>query len=551
MNTLYFYDTTEEDKKILEQSLSKYSLVFYSTPISIETISEKASAISVFVTSTVTREMIEKMPDLKLISCRSAGYNNIDIQAATERNITVVTVPSYGEHTVAEYAFSLLLSLTRRLPETVKIVKDAVCLSPNLLQGMDLYNKTIGIIGTGKIGKRVIDIAKGFGMNVIAYDLFQDTVAAQQSSFSYVSLEELYRGSDVISLHAPLTQENTHLLSDTAFSQMKQGVYIINTARGELIDTKALILALEKGIVGGVGLDVVEGEKLLRERCSVTATHSHEDPHILEESFYITSLLSNPRVILTPHTAYNTKEAIERILATTSDTIQKFFEGTIINEIQPQNSSCGRLVLVRHTESEWNARGIWTGSRDAKLSIKGFEDARLLGDILRDITFQHAYASQQIRTMETLSSLLGALQQPVVPVTRDKALNERDYGEYTGKNKHEMKKILGDDLFEKVRRGWNTPIPQGETLKHVYQRIVPYYLEEILPRIRRGENILIVSHGNALRALMKYIESISDEEIENTEMMFGGAVTYILDNEGRAKRKDIRTTSSLTYDTHI
>jgi 2,3-bisphosphoglycerate-dependent phosphoglycerate mutase len=180
--------------------------------------------------------------------------------------------------------------------------------------------------------------------------------------------------------------------------------------------------------------------------------------------------------------------------------------------------------------------------------LKGFEDARLLGDVLRDIVFQQAYASEQTRTMETLSSLLGALQQPVVPVTKNKALNERDYGEYTGKNKHEMKVILGDEQFERVRRGWDTPIPHGETLKQVYERIVPYYLEEILPHIKKGENVLVVSHGNALRALIKYIEQLSDEEVEQTEMMFGGALIYGVDEQGHLKKKEIRSTSSLSYD---
>lgn len=548
MATIYLYDIHEDDKISLKEGLSSHNVTLYSDPISLETVHEDAEAISVFVSSTVTREMIEKMPNLKLIACRSAGYNNIDITSAQERNIHIEVVPTYGEHTVAEYAFSLLLALTRKIPETIKSIKDNVCLEPHALQGVDLFGKTLGVIGTGKIGKRSIGIAKGFGMNVIAYDMFQDNESANSLGFSYCSLEDLYAQSDIITLHAPLTQETTHLLSSEAFSRMKEGVYLINTARGELIDTKALIQALESNKLAGVGLDVVEGERLLKEKCKIVDTVSHEDPRILEESFYISTLLSHPKVILTPHIAYNTREAVDRIHATTIENINTFFGGAFQNEIKPQAPAYGKLILVRHTESEWNAKGIWTGTRDARLSLKGFEDARLLGDVLRDIVFQQAYASEQTRTMETLSSLLGALQQPVVPVTKNKALNERDYGEYTGKNKHEMKVILGDEQFERVRRGWDTPIPHGETLKQVYERIVPYYLEEILPHIKKGENVLVVSHGNALRALIKYIEQLSDEEVEQTEMMFGGALIYGVDEQGHLKKKEIRSTSSLSYD---
>ncbi len=211
----------------------------------------------------------------------------------------------------------------------------------------------------------------------------------------------------------------------------------------------------------------------------------------------------------------------------------------------------GRLLLVRHTESEWNEKGIWTGTRDAKLSMKGFEDARLLGEAIRTITIHHAYTSLQTRTMETLSSMLGTMQQPVVPITRDKSLNERDYGDYTGKNKHEMKDVLGEELFDKTRRGWDVAIPNGETLRNVYERIVPYYLSEILPRLKLGENVLVVSHGNALRALIKYIENISDEDIENVEMMFGGVLIYGISDTGRSFYKEVKKTPSVYFDTHF
>jgi 2,3-bisphosphoglycerate-dependent phosphoglycerate mutase len=238
-------------------------------------------------------------------------------------------------------------------------------------------------------------------------------------------------------------------------------------------------------------------------------------------------------------------------METTVHNIQNYFNGNISNKVTVPPPPLGRLILIRHTQSEWNEKGVWTGTRDAKLTQKGFEDARLLGNIIRDINIDRAYVSMQIRTMETLSSLLGTIQQPTVPITQDPALNERDYGEYTGKNKHDMKELLGQEMFDKVRRGWNVPIPNGETLENVYNRITPYFKEVILPQLKNGENILIVSHGNALRALMKYIENISDEGIEGTEMMFGGAIVYSLTEDGHMKNKEIRETSSMSLDTHV
>jgi 2,3-bisphosphoglycerate-dependent phosphoglycerate mutase len=250
-------------------------------------------------------------------------------------------------------------------------------------------------------------------------------------------------------------------------------------------------------------------------------------------------------------TTNTTDEAVLRINQTTVTNILDYLSGKLTNIIDTSKQIHGKLILVRHTESEYNKEGLWTGTRDVKLTEKGFEDARLLGETLRNFHVNRAYASEQVRTMETLSSILGAMQQPVVTIVRDKALNERDYGEYTGKSKHEMKELLGDEMFELVRRGWDVPIPGGETLKNVYDRIVPFYNHEILPNLLRGENILIVSHGNALRALVKYIENIDDTNIQNVEMIFGGALVYTIDDSGRSENKEVLETPSAHIDTII
>lgn len=551
MANIHVYDINESEREILKRELVEHTLVFYETPISLETISPEADIISIFVSSTVTVEMLDKMPNLKLIACRSAGYNNVPVYEADKRNISVVVVPSYGEHTVAEYTFALLLGLTRKVNDSIKAVKENVCLDALSLRGIDLVGKKLGVIGTGKIGKRVIGIAKGFGMDVIAYDSYESAQDAHSLGFMYVTKEDLFRQSDVISLHAPLTVDTQHILNEKAFSLMKDNVYIINTARGELIDTHALLVALSNNKVAGVGLDVVEGENLVKEKCKIISGYGQETTKLLEESFYISSLLKDERVLLTPHIAYNTKEAVSRIMESTVQNIKDYTDGIATNKVKILPPSPGRLVLIRHTESTWNEKGIWTGTRDAQLTSKGFEDARLLGNLIRDIHIDHAFASMQIRTMETLSSLLGMMQQPTVQITQNEALNERDYGDYTGKNKHDMKELLGEEMFDSVRRGWNIPVPHGETLQNVYDRIVPYYLNDILSRLNEGENILIVSHGNALRALTKFIENISDEDIEKREMMFGAALVYQVANDGRVKSKELREITSASFETHV
>lgn len=201
----------------------------------------------------------------------------------------------------------------------------------------------------------------------------------------------------------------------------------------------------------------------------------------------------------------------------------------------------GKLIIVRHTESEWNALGIWTGITDVHLTQKGHKEAALLGQALKDIRFDIAFHSEQVRTRETLEDILSASRQMQVPVKSTGAINERDYGDLTGKNKWEVQAEVGEDQFQRIRRGWNEPVPNGETLKDVYGRTIPFYTTVVMPLLKEGKNVLIVSHGNSIRTLMKYIESISDEAIEHTEMPFGQALIYSVDNDGRQVTKEIRT----------
>lgn len=201
----------------------------------------------------------------------------------------------------------------------------------------------------------------------------------------------------------------------------------------------------------------------------------------------------------------------------------------------------GKLIIIRHGESEWNALGKWTGHTDVHLTKKGFHEAAMMGERLRDIKIDYAFMSQQMRTKETLEGVLDASRQYDVPYEVHPGINERSYGEFTGKNKWEMKQEVGEERFQAIRRGWDEPIPGGETLKTVYKRVLKAYREDILPRLKDGQNVLVVAHGNSIRALIKYIESVSDEDIGTIEMIFGTALIYTLDDQGMSLEKTIRT----------
>ena len=197
------------------------------------------------------------------------------------------------------------------------------------------------------------------------------------------------------------------------------------------------------------------------------------------------------------------------------------------------------LVLVRHGESTWNAIGAWTGLTDISLDEKGRDLARKDGEVLRNITFQIAFTSKLRRAQQSLDEIKKVLGN--IPTVEDGAINERDYGDLTGKNKLEVEKKYGEEQYLKWRRSWNDPVPNGETLKDVYERVMPFYQNNILPEIKNGKNVLIVAHGNSLRALIKYLENISDEEIPNLELAIGEIYIYEVNKEGNILKKEIKT----------
>jgi len=199
-----------------------------------------------------------------------------------------------------------------------------------------------------------------------------------------------------------------------------------------------------------------------------------------------------------------------------------------------------QLALVRHGESEWNAKGLWTGLIDISLSTKGHEEAKKAGSLLSGIHFDAAFTSKLKRSRETLFEIKKVLNLVDIPTEENTALNERDYGELTGKNKWLIKDLYGEEKFKQMRRGWNVPLPKGETLKDVYDRVIPYYISNILPFLKSDKNVLITAHGNSLRALVKFLEQVTDEQIPNLEIPTGQVLIYTLDTHGKVMSKEVR-----------
>ena len=292
-----------------------------------------AEIISVFVDSVIGETVLKHFPNIKLIATRSTGYDHIDLSACRERGVAVVNVPSYGEETVAEYTFALILTLSRKIFESYDRIKETGKFDLTGLRGFDLNGKTLGVIGTGKIGKNVIEIAKGLNMKVVAYDKFPDEAYREKMGYDYKTFDEVLAQADVLTLHAPYTQENHHLINAEAISKMKKGVYLINTARGGLVDTDALLKGLQSGMIAGAGLDVLEEEGVVKDELNFLTGNFGTD-HNLKTVLENHVLVDLPNVVVTPHNAFNTWEALKRILDTTVDNIQSFTSGKTQNLVK-------------------------------------------------------------------------------------------------------------------------------------------------------------------------------------------------------------------------
>lgn len=330
-----FFETNPEEQKTLEdllKPLGNVQMSFFPEPIkptNLEQI-QTTDALCVFIHSKVDKTILDGLPNLKLIATRSTGFDHIDVACAKTKNISVCNVPSYGSRTVAEFTFSLILGLARKTFLAYRQVKNNHDFDISHFQGFDLQGKTLGVVGTGKIGQNVIKIAKAFEMKVLAFDLFENSELAKTLEFEYKNLDAVLRQSDVLTLHVPYNKETHHLINLQNIKLIKPGAILVNTARGEVVETDALVWAIQEKILSGVGLDVLEGEKELCEECVLVATQPGKNPAcaidfklLLEDHM----LINQPETAITPHIAFFSKEAKHEILQTTSENISNFLNG--------------------------------------------------------------------------------------------------------------------------------------------------------------------------------------------------------------------------------
>jgi len=340
MRTIAFFDAKPYDKIWFEHYKQEYgfSIKYFENKFNGDTafLSRGADSVIVFVNDVVDRTAIDILYDngIRVAALRSAGYNNVDFAAAYEK-VHILRVPDYSPYAVAEHAMALLLSVNRKIHRSYNRTRDGN-FSLNGLTGFDLNGKTAGVVGTGKIGQVFIDICRGFGMHVLAYDPFP----AADKGFEYVPLDVLYKNADVISLHCPLTKDTHHIVDSKSLGLMKEGVFLINTSRGALIDSKALLEAIKDGKVGGAGLDVYEEE----------SEFFYEDfSNTILQDDVLARLISLPNVIVTSHQAFLTNEALNNIAKITLENVKAYFDGAPLkNEICYQCIKHGKCDKSHH-----------------------------------------------------------------------------------------------------------------------------------------------------------------------------------------------------------
>jgi len=347
MKKIAFFDAKPYDRESFDsKNRGRYEICYFETRLRSGSLplADGCDGVCAFVNAEIDRTVVEGLVErgIRILALRCAGYNNVDFQAAYEKGLTVVRVPAYSPYAVAEHAAALLLTLNRHLHKAAARTRD-FNFSLVGLTGFDLHGKTAGVVGTGKIGSVFANICKGFGMKVLAYDAFPN----KDLDLEYVSLERLLSESDVISLHCPLLPETRHLISAESLKMTKRGFTLINTSRGGLVDSEALLAALRDGAVGGAGLDVYEEE----------SDWFYEDrSDAVKQNKTLSLLISMPNVIVTSHQAFLTKEALTNIAETTLSNLDAYFAGAPLeNEIcyrcagkeAPKDGKCSKRVNGR------------------------------------------------------------------------------------------------------------------------------------------------------------------------------------------------------------
>ncbi len=335
-NKIVFFGTHSYDRHAFtdlnKQENLGFDLIYHRSFLDLHNADEThgAKAVCIFVNDRADREVLKKLKEnnVELLALRCAGFNNVDLASAKEFGIKVVRVPAYSPHAIAEHVIALILTLNRKTHRAYSRTRDGNFALHGLM-GFDLYGKTAGVIGTGKIARVLIGILQGFGINVIAYDVFEDKEYEKKSGIKYVSLDELYEKSDIISLNCPLTQENKYLINKDSIAKMKDGVMIINTGRGPLINSEDLVNGLKSGKIGAAGLDVYEEEHdyFYQDRSDQIITDDN-----------LSRLMSLNNVLITSHQAFFTQEAMHNIVSTTLHNVKDYFEGKeLVNEVSVQS----------------------------------------------------------------------------------------------------------------------------------------------------------------------------------------------------------------------
>ena len=323
------FSTQPYDREYLDRANDgRHELRYFNTNLTTDTadLAKKAAGVCVFVNDDLSAAVIGRLAGygVRLIALRCAGFNNVDLDAAAEHNLTVVRVPAYSPQAIAEHALALILTLNRKTHKAYNRVREGN-FSLARLVGFNLHGKTVGVVGTGRIGRAFCSLLQGFGCTVLAYDKYPD---AEAVSAEYVTLDELYTRSDIISLHCPLNEETRHLIDDDALDKMRDGVMLINTSRGGLVDTRAAIRALKQRKLGYLGLDVYEQEEAL-------FFQDHSEVVLGDDQ--IARLLSFPNVLITAHQGFFTREALTQIAETTITNISAFDTGEALdNEVHKE-----------------------------------------------------------------------------------------------------------------------------------------------------------------------------------------------------------------------
>ena len=331
---ILFCEIKDWEKDLISKCLPDVQVSFLSEKISTQNSSQyfDVDILSVFVDSKLDAEMLSNFAKLKLIATRSTGYDHIDVEYCKQHNILIVNVPSYGENTVAEHTLALILALLKRIPESIERVKSGN-FNPDGLTGSDIKDKIIGVVGTGHIGVHVIKYVQAMGAKVIAYDAFPNSEIAHELKFEYADINHLMSKADIITFHTPLNKSTFHMFNRKSLSLVKDGVIVINTARGGIIDTDVLFDGIKSGKIGGAGLDVLEEEAFIKEELELLHNDKYKDVDfkvILENQM----LPKFANVIITPHNAFNSHEALKRIIMTTIDNVKCYSQGNCRNLIK-------------------------------------------------------------------------------------------------------------------------------------------------------------------------------------------------------------------------